>query len=100
MLMVPGDFSEDLEEELWSLTKQREETVQALSHRLKELVLLIAKLITNAEIILKVQQCRFFNRARPMDCQDKLASAGDHYDKPTAIFLYSKSLERSENVTS
>lgn len=38
MLMVPGDFSEDLDEELLSLTKQRDETVQALSRRSMELV--------------------------------------------------------------
>ena len=49
MLMVPGDFSEDLDEELWSLTKRCDETVQALSRRLKDLVRLFTVLPTNAE---------------------------------------------------
>ena len=34
MLMDPGDFSEDLDEEMWSLTKRLDETVQALNRRL------------------------------------------------------------------
>ena len=78
MLMVPGDFSEDLDEELWSLTKRRDETVQAISRRLKELVRLFAELPTNAEIIPEVQQCLFSKCAMPNDWQDKLAVAGDH----------------------
>ena len=87
MLMVPGDFIEDIDEKLWSLTKRRDETVQAISRRLKELLRLFAELPTNAKIIPEVQQCRFFKRAMPKDWQDKLAVAGDHYDKMPALVL-------------
>ena len=67
---------------------------------MKELVRLFAELPTNAEIIPEVQQCLFSKRAMPNDWQDKLAVAGDHYDKLTALVLYFERLEKREKVNS
>ncbi|CAI5737074.1 unnamed protein product [Peronospora farinosa] len=44
LLLVPADYSEDLDEELWTLTKRRDETVQRCSARLRELAQMYAEL--------------------------------------------------------
>lgn len=61
---------------------------------------LFAELPTYAEIIPEVQQRRFFKRALPKDWQDRLAVAGDHYDKLTALVLYFERLENRDKVNS
>ena len=61
---------------------------------------LFAELPTSAVIIPKVQQCRFFMRAMPKDWQDKLAVAGDNYDKLMAPVMYFERLEKREKINS
>ncbi|CAI5725821.1 unnamed protein product [Hyaloperonospora brassicae] len=87
-IKIPNDFSEDLDEELWSLTERRDETIQALSRQLKELVRLLAELPMSTKVIPEVQKFRFFKRAMPKDSHDKVAAADDHCDKLTALVLY------------
>ncbi|CAI5733137.1 unnamed protein product [Hyaloperonospora brassicae] len=44
LLLVPADYCEDLDEELWTLTKRREETVQRCTARLRQLAQMYADL--------------------------------------------------------
>uniref|UniRef100_A0AAV1UR62 Uncharacterized protein n=1 Tax=Peronospora matthiolae TaxID=2874970 RepID=A0AAV1UR62_9STRA len=65
LLSVPHDYSEDLDNELWTMVKRRDETVLKFSQRLRENIRLFAELPQNAEEIPEVQQCRYFKRGMP-----------------------------------
>ena len=58
------NYSEDLDEELWILTKRRDETVQLYLARLLELAQMYAEL-PHAQTISELQLCRYFRRAVP-----------------------------------
>ncbi|KAE9074824.1 hypothetical protein PF005_g25464 [Phytophthora fragariae] len=49
LLSVPPYFSEDLDNELWTMTKRRDETVLKFSQRLKDNVRMFAELPEDAE---------------------------------------------------
>ncbi|CAI5712118.1 unnamed protein product [Peronospora destructor] len=76
LLSVRPNFSEDLDSELWHMTKKKDETALKLSQSLRYSVRMFAELPEDAEVIPEVQQCRFFKRAMPRDWQDKLAASG------------------------
>ncbi|CAI5705505.1 unnamed protein product [Peronospora effusa] len=76
LLLIPADYSEDLDEELWTLTKRRDETVQLCSARLRELAQMYAELPQDAQTISENQLCRYFRRAMPSNWQDNLAFCG------------------------
>ncbi|OWZ02683.1 hypothetical protein PHMEG_00025715 [Phytophthora megakarya] len=88
-LLVPGNYSETLDEEL-------NESVQQVYRRLKELVRMFAELPTNAESIPEVQQCRFLKRAMPPAWQDKLAASGVAHDKMSELIQYFERIEMRE----
>ncbi|POM79577.1 Hypothetical protein PHPALM_2712, partial [Phytophthora palmivora] len=94
-LLVPLDYSETLDEELWNLTKRRNESVQQVYRRLKELVRMFAEL---AESIPDVQQCRFLKRSMPQAWQDRLAASGLIHDKMTELLQYFERLEMREKA--
>lgn len=100
LLSVPPDFSEDLDNELWTMTKRRDETVLKFSQRLKENIRMFAELPQNAEEVPEVQQCRYFKRGMPRGWQDKLASAGVVHDTLGELVLYFSRLEKAEREQS
>ncbi|GMF14413.1 unnamed protein product [Phytophthora fragariaefolia] len=81
LLSVPPDFSDDLDNELWTMTKHRDETVLKFSNRLKENIRMFAELPQDTEEIPEVQQCRYFKRGMPRIWQEKLAASGVVYDR-------------------
>ncbi|POM69447.1 Pfs, NACHT and Ankyrin domain containing hypothetical protein [Phytophthora palmivora] len=97
-LLVPLDYSETLDEELWNLTKRRNESVQQVYRRLKELVRMFAELPVNAESIPDVQQCRFLKRSMPQAWQDRLAASGLIHDKMSELLQYFERLEMREKA--
>ncbi|KAG1688287.1 hypothetical protein DVH05_003827 [Phytophthora capsici] len=94
--LVPLDYSETLDEELWNLTKRSNESVQQVYRRLKELVRMFAELPVNAESIPEVQQCRFLKRAMPHAWQDKLAASGIVHERMSELLQYFERLEMRE----
>ncbi|KAI9981470.1 hypothetical protein PInf_009222 [Phytophthora infestans] len=100
LLMVPHDYSEDLDNELWTMTKRRDEHVLKLSQRLKENVRMFAELPLDAEEVLEVQQCRYLKRGIPRAWQDKLSSAGVVYDTFSELVQYFSRLEKAKRQQS
>ena len=54
LLSVPPDFSEDLDYELWHMTKTRDETVLKLSQRLRDSVRMFSEIPEDAGILPEV----------------------------------------------
>jgi hypothetical protein len=96
LLSVPADFAEDLEDELWGLTKRRGENVQSLGRRLKEIVRYLAELPAGAQNLTEAQQCRYFKRAMPKDWQDRLTESGETYRRLAQLITYFERLEKNE----
>uniref|UniRef100_A0AAV1UJK5 Peptidase A2 domain-containing protein n=1 Tax=Peronospora matthiolae TaxID=2874970 RepID=A0AAV1UJK5_9STRA len=99
LLLVPADYCEDLDEELWTLTKRREETVQRCAARLRQLAQMYAELPQDSQTISELQQCRYFRRAMPPHWQDKLACCGISYETVNELAMYFERLERRERQT-
>uniref|UniRef100_A0AAV1U4K5 RNA-directed DNA polymerase n=1 Tax=Peronospora matthiolae TaxID=2874970 RepID=A0AAV1U4K5_9STRA len=99
LLLVPADYCEDLDEELWTLTKRREETVQRCAARLRQLTQMYAELPQDSQTISELQQCRYFRRAMPPHWQDKLACCGISYETVNELAMYFERLERRERQT-
>ncbi|POM80135.1 Gag-pol fusion protein [Phytophthora palmivora] len=95
-LSVPHDFSEDLDNELWTMTKRRDESVHKFSQRMRENVRMFAELPQDAEVIPEMQQCRYFKRGMPRAWQEKLAASGAVYDKLNDLALYFTRIEKAE----
>ncbi|KAG1698395.1 hypothetical protein DVH05_014898 [Phytophthora capsici] len=96
LLPVSADYSEDLDNELWSMEKQRDETVVKFSKRLKENVRMFAELPVNAEEVLEVQQCRYLKRGMLRAWQEKLATAGIVHDRLSELVLNFSRIEKAE----
>ncbi|POM79179.1 Hypothetical protein PHPALM_3207 [Phytophthora palmivora] len=99
-LSVPADFSEDLDNELWTMKKRRDETVIKFSQRLKENVRMFDELPLNAEEAPGVQQCRYLKRGMPRAWQDKLAVADIVHDTFGELVLYFSRIEKAEQQLS
>uniref|UniRef100_A0AAV1T3P0 Uncharacterized protein n=1 Tax=Peronospora matthiolae TaxID=2874970 RepID=A0AAV1T3P0_9STRA len=95
LLLVPADYSEDLDEELWTLTKRRDETVQRCLARLRELAQMYTELPQDAQTLSENQLCRYFRRAMPTNWQDKLAFCEISCETVTELAMYFERLERS-----
>ena len=96
LLSVPHDYSEDLDNELWTMVKRRDETVLKFSQRLRENIRLFAELPQNAEEIPEIQQCRYFKRGMPRAWQEKLSAAGVVFDHLNELILYFTRIEKDE----
>ncbi|KAG6611434.1 Pol Polyprotein [Phytophthora cinnamomi] len=95
-LSVPHDFSEDLDNELWTMTKRRDESVHKFSQRMRENIRMFAELPQDAEVIPEVRQCRYFKRGMPRAWQEKLAASGAVYDRLNDLVLYFTRIEKAE----
>ena len=96
LLSVPHDYSEDLDNELWTMVKRRDETVLKFSQRLRENIWLFAELPQNAEEIPEIQQCRYFKRGMPRAWQENLSTAGVVFDHLNEFVLYFTRIEKDE----
>ncbi|GLE09054.1 hypothetical protein PINS_up020620 [Pythium insidiosum] len=96
---VPHNFSEMLEEEMYHLVKRREESVQSVLRRLREIVRFVANLPVNAEEVIEAKQCRFLKRAMPFEWKRKFKISGLHRDKLSDLVVYFEGLEAEEKRT-
>lgn len=96
LLLVPHDYSEDLDNRLWTMTKRQNETMLKFSERVKKNIRLFAQLPQNAEEIPEVQQCRYFKRGMPRAWQEKLAAAGVVYERLSELVLYFTRIGKAE----
>ena len=97
-LLVPPDYSEDLDEELWNLIKRRNETVQRCLARLRELAQTHAELPQDAQTISQLQLCCYFRRVMPANWQDKLALCGTSHETITEVSQLQRVLRPQEAV--
>jgi hypothetical protein len=98
MLMVPSDYCDDLDTELYTPTKRRDETVQQVSRHLKENVGMFAQLPCKAEVVPDQKQCRYLKRAMPREWQEKFVLSAMHCECLQDMIVYFDRLERSEKV--
>ncbi|POM60314.1 Gag-pol fusion protein [Phytophthora palmivora] len=80
-LSVLVDFSGDLDNELWTMKKRRDDSVVKFSQRPKENVRMFAEFPLNDEEVHEVQQRRYLKRGMPRVWQDKLTAAGIVHDR-------------------
>ena len=78
------------------MTKKRDETILALSQRLRDSVRMLDELPKDAEVIPEVQKCLFFKRVMPRNWQDELAAPGMQYDRLNELIMYFSRIEKNE----
>ncbi|KAE9353417.1 hypothetical protein PF008_g5011 [Phytophthora fragariae] len=96
LLSVPHDVSEDLDNELWAMTRRSKESVLQFSQRPKENICMFAELHQNTDAIPVVQQCRYFKRGTPRAWHEKLEASGVVCDRTSELVLYFTHIERAE----
>lgn len=98
IVVMPIDYGEKLQEELWEIRKLRNETLSEYSKRFRTLVRMQQTLaeLSHTTKMAEEALCRLYKRGLPFDWQNKYDSSGLVYTTVAALVPYFERIEQGE----
>jgi hypothetical protein len=97
-VVLPVDYSEKLQEELWEIRKSRSESLAEYSKRFRALARMektLAGLSENSAMC-EDALCRLFKRGLPFEWQNKYDASGQVYSTVAALVPFFERIEQGE----
>ncbi|KAE8988479.1 hypothetical protein PR001_g22029, partial [Phytophthora rubi] len=98
IVVLPADYSEKIQEELWEIKKARSESLTEYSKRFRALVRMentLARLNENSPMC-EDALCRLYKRGLPYEWQNKYDASGQVYSTVAALVPFFERIEQGE----
>uniref|UniRef100_H3HA67 Reverse transcriptase domain-containing protein n=1 Tax=Phytophthora ramorum TaxID=164328 RepID=H3HA67_PHYRM len=98
IVVLPADYSEKIQEELWEIRKARSESFTEYSKRFRALVRMentLARLNENSPMC-EDALCRLYKRGLPYEWQNKYDASGQVYSTVAALVPFFERIEQGE----